>query len=171
MGGYAFASILHVSGPLAMVVAGLLIGNKISKPTFSPTCNRMISEFWSILDDTLNAILFVLIGLVIHLLNFDSSYILLGLVSILIVLSARFISVFFPYSLIQHDKESTLKIVTVLTLGGLRGGISVALALSLNEVYSKEPILFITYIVVLFSIIIQGLSLGKVVKKLKLATE
>ena len=84
MGGYAFASILHVSGPLAMVVAGLLIGNKISKPTFSPTCNRMISEFWSILDDTLNAILFVLIGLVIHLLNFDSSYILLGLVLSLI---------------------------------------------------------------------------------------
>ncbi len=166
MGGYALAGMLHVSGPLAMVVAGILIGNKISDPKFSASSNKQMSAFWGVLDETLNAILFVLIGLVIHLLHFESSYIYLGLFCILLVLFARFISLFLPYSLLKNEENSKINTITILTLGGLRGGISIALALSINESYSREPILFITYIVVLFSIIVQGLSLGKVVKKL-----
>jgi len=110
-----------------------------------------------------------LIGLVIHLLHFKTSYIFLGIGSILIVLIARFVSVFLPFSLLKHDTKSIMKTVTILTIGGLRGGISIALALSLSEDYSKEPILFITYAVVLFSIVVQGLNLGRVVKKLNLS--
>ena len=168
LGGYSLASLIHVSGPLAMVVAGLLIGNKINGPNFSNSSRASIGEFWEILDDTLNAVLFVLIGLVIHLLSFEMSYFYLGLISILVVIISRFISVYLPFSLLKHQGTNLLKTVGVLTWGGLRGGISVALALSLDDSYSREPILFITYIVVLFSIIVQGLSLGKVVKKLNI---
>ena len=168
MGGYSLAHALEVSGPLAMVVAGLIIGNKITEPPFSVHCREQIHSLWEILDDTLNAILFVLIGLVIHLLKFESNFLWLGLLCIFIVLIARFVSVFLPFSLLKHKDSSFYKIVSVMSWGGLRGGISVALALSLEEAYSKDLILFITYLIVLFSIIVQGLSLGKLVKKMKL---
>jgi len=163
MGGYTLASIIHVSGPLAMVVAGLLIGNKINSHDFSEKCAENLNEIWEIIDDTLNAVLFVLIGLIIHLLHFESEYLILGLIVILIVLFARFISVLIPFSLLKHPKEKTLSTVSVLAWGGLRGGISVALALSLREELSREILIFITYCVVLFSIIVQGLSIKKVV--------
>lgn len=163
VGGYAFASIIHVSGPLAMVVAGLFIGNKINDVSFSKVCQEEINSIWEILDDTLNAVLFVLIGLVIHLINFQTGYILLGLITILIVLLARFIAVVIPFSLLKHPKGETVSTLAVLTWGGLRGGISVALALSISEELSGDIITFVTYTVVLFSIIIQGLSLSKVV--------
>ena len=168
LGGYAFASIIHVSGPLAMVVAGLVIGNKTSSPSFSKKCKSTIDEIWEILDDTLNAMLFVLIGLVIHLLSVEPIYFLLGFLTILIVLVARFVSISLPFSLLKHEDGKTLKTISILTWGGLRGGISVALALSLEESMSKEILLFLTYAVVLFSIIVQGLTLGKVVKGLKM---
>ncbi|GAA3649632.1 cation:proton antiporter [Flavivirga jejuensis] len=166
MGGTAGAFMLHISAPLAMVVAGLLIGNKVHINKDENPVQKAINSFWEILDDVFNGILFVLIGLAIHLLNFNSSYILLGVLAILIVLLARFISVFLPYSLLKHEESKPIKTIAILTWGGLRGGISIALALSLNKVLSGELILHITYPVVLFSIIVQGLSIGKVVKKL-----
>lgn len=168
MGGYAFASLIHVSGPLAMVVAGLVIGNKINHPSFSTHTREMLNSIWEILDDTLNAMLFVLIGLVIHLLDFELTYLVLGLLGILIVLVGRVISVTIPFSLLKHDAQSSFKTISVLSWGGLRGGISVALALSIAPEYSRDILLFVTYTVVLFSIIVQGLTLGKLVKKLKL---
>lgn len=91
---------------------------------------------------------------------------LLGIIAIVIVLISRFISVFIPYSLLKHSESSPIKTITILTWGGLRGGISIALALSLTENSSSEIILYITYVVVLFSIIVQGLSIGRLVKKL-----
>ena len=167
MGGYAVASILHISGPLAMVVAGLLIGNKINiNATNKNELQKILNEFWEILDDIFNGILFVLIGLAVHLLEFNQSYSILGLIATVIVLLSRYISVFIPYSLLKHTESSSNKTVAVLTWGGLRGGISIALALSLSNDLSSDIILYITFVVVLFSIIVQGLSIGAFVKKL-----
>ncbi|MWW25232.1 cation:proton antiporter [Algibacter lectus] len=166
MGGTAGAFLMEVSAPLAMVVAGLFIGNKIHVNEDKNPIQKAISSFWEILDDVFNGILFVLIGLAIHLLNINTSYFLLGILAILIVLLARFISVFLPYSLLKHEETKPMKTVAVLTWGGLRGGISIALALSLGEELSGGLILHITYIIVFFSIIVQGLTIGKVVKKI-----
>ena len=166
MGGTAGAFMLHISAPLAMVVAGLLIGNKIHVNEDKNAIQKAINSFWEILDDVFNGILFVLIGLAIHLLEFDLTHLLLGVLTIVIVLLARFISVLLPYSLLKHQAEKPIKTVAVLTWGGLRGGISIALALSLSNDLSSELILYITYVVVLFSIIVQGLSIGAFVKKL-----
>ncbi|WP_179348492.1 cation:proton antiporter [Winogradskyella pacifica] len=166
MGGTAGAFMLHISAPLAMVVAGLLIGNKIHVNEDKNAIQKAINSFWEILDDVFNGILFVLIGLAIHLLEFDLTHLLLGVLTIVIVLVARFISVLLPYSLLKHQAEKPIKTVAVLTWGGLRGGISIALALSLSNDLSSELILYITYVVVLFSIIVQGLSIGAFVKKL-----
>ncbi|WP_299766782.1 sodium:proton antiporter [uncultured Dokdonia sp.] len=166
MGGYTIASMIHVSGPLAMVVAGLLIGNKIHINENKNKLQMSLNEFWEILDDVFNGILFVLIGLAIHLLAFNINYLILGIITIIIVLLARFISVFVPYSLLKHEEEKPIKTIAILTWGGLRGGISIALALSLHESLSSELIVYITYVVVLFSIIGQGLSIGTLAKKL-----
>jgi len=166
MGGTAGAFMLEVSAPLAMVVAGLLIGHKIHINEDKNPVQKAINSFWEILDDVFNGILFVLIGLAIHLLDFNTSYFLLGILAILIVLVSRSISVFLPYSFLKHQEDKPLKTIAILTWGGLRGGISIALALSLSTEQSGDLILHITYIIVLFSIIVQGLSIGKVVKKL-----
>jgi Na+:H+ antiporter len=168
MGGYSLGMLIHVSGPLAMVVAGLFIGDKISGPAFEQSSRKIIYLFWDMLDDILNAVLFVLIGLVIHTLSLESNYLIIGIVTIFIVLIARFISVGLPFSLLNHPEGKSLKTITMLSWGGLRGGISVALALSLNDSLPKDFIVFITYVVVLFSIIVQGLTVGKLVKKLGL---
>ncbi|WP_405377488.1 cation:proton antiporter [Nonlabens sp. Asnod3-A02] len=166
MGGTAGAFLMHTSAPLAMVVAGLLIGNKIHVSENKSEVQIAINSFWAILDDVFNGILFVLIGLAIHLLDFTSSYVYLGVITIIIVLLARFISVFLPYSLLKHEEDKPIKTIAILTWGGLRGGISIALALSLSDEYSGNLILHITYIIVIFSIIIQGLSIGTVAQKL-----
>ncbi|WP_225036411.1 cation:proton antiporter [Winogradskyella sp. SM1960] len=166
MGGTSSAFMLHISAPLAMVVAGLFIGNKIHISENKNPVQKAINSFWEILDDVFNGILFVLIGLAMHLLDFNTNYILLGVVAIIIVLFARFVSVFLPYSLLKHEEKKPIKTIAVLTWGGLRGGISIALALSLTEALSGDLILHITYVIVLFSIIVQGLSIGKIVKKL-----
>jgi CPA1 family monovalent cation:H+ antiporter len=166
MGGTSGAFILHISAPLAMVVAGLLIGNKIHINEDKNPIQKAFNSFWEILDDVFNGILFVLIGLAIHLLEFSMSYIVLGIIAIVIVLAARFISVLLPYSLLKHEEDKPIKTIAILTWGGLRGGISIALALSLSSELSGELILHITYVIVLFSIIVQGLSIGRLVKRL-----
>jgi len=166
LGGYAGASMLHFSGPLSMVVAGLLVGSKINVSSSKTDVQNTINEFWSILDDVFNGILFVLIGLAMHLLEFNITHLILGLMAIGVVLFSRLVAVYIPYSLLKHDESQPYKTVAILTWGGLRGGISIALALSLSDSLSGELILYITYVVVLFSIIIQGLSIGTLVKKL-----
>ncbi len=170
MGGYALASLIHVSGPLAMVVAGLVIGNKINHSDYEAHSKEVLHLIWETLDDILNAVLFVLIGLVVHTLDFKQDYLLIGLLAILIVLIARLIAVGIPYSLLKHEETNPQKTILVLTWGGLKGGLSVALALTVVELESKDFIVFITYFVVVFSIIVQGLTLGKLVKKLKMGT-
>ncbi|MCZ6594743.1 MAG: sodium:proton antiporter [Bacteroidetes bacterium] len=166
MGGYALATMIHVSGPLAMVVAGLIIGNQLNSTKIKGPARKMLNDFWEILDDVLNGILFVLIGLVFHLLDFNTNILLLGGLAIGIVLISRFVSVFIPYSLLKHKEHSPLKTVTILTWGGLRGGISIALALSLATNSQSNTVMSITYIIVIFSIVVQGLTIGKLVKKM-----
>ncbi len=166
MGGTSGAFMLHISAPLAMVVAGLFIGNKVHVNKDKNPVQKAINSFWEILDDVFNGILFVLIGLAIHLLAFNTGYILLGILAILIVLIARFSSVLLPYSLLKHKEKKPIKTIAMLTWGGLRGGISIALALSLSKDLSGDLILHITYIIVLFSIIAQGLTIGLFAKKI-----
>jgi monovalent cation:H+ antiporter, CPA1 family len=170
-GGYALAHALHVSGPLAMVFAGLLIGNHGRTFAMSPTTVEHLDLFWELVDQILNATLFVLIGLEILVLTFTSRYLLAGFVAFPIVLIARAISVGLPLWILRrrHDFEPSL--VPVLTWGGLRGGISVALALSVpiagpgNWAKAREGIIAMTYVVVVLSILVQGLSVSRFARR------
>lgn len=165
MGGYALAQHLHISGPLAMVVSGLLIGNQGKELGMSNITQEYIDKFWELIDEILNAILFVLIGLELLLFDFNSAIIITGLILIIIVLIIRFISVLIPSLLISLNEKITKNTLFILTWGGLRGGISIALALSIPESLNKNIWVGITYIIVCFSILVQGLTIGKLAKK------
>lgn len=164
LGGYALASSLHISGPIAIVVAGLLIGNTGRKHAMSDKTREHLDNFWELIDEVLNAVLFVLIGLELLVLTFDPQYLWAGLIMVPIVISARFIAVGLPISLMKLRTTFTPKIVRILTWGGLRGGISIALALTLPAGETREAILVITYIIVIFSIIVQGLTISKLIE-------
>ncbi len=173
LGGYALCSVLGVSGPLAMVFAALIIGEKLrTSPKFSAEGKYEMNVFWEVLDEILNAVLFVLIGLEVLVLSFEWNFAVVSLIAIPLVLLARFITVFvlskaFPD---EHDENPSASI-KILTWGGLRGAISVALALSLDPSPYREFIVFITYVVVVFSILVQGLTIKGVAMKLKLTTD
>jgi len=166
MGGYTFANFLHISGPLAMVAAGIIIGNQGKELAMSETTIQYIDNFWEMIDETLNAILFVLIGLELLIIHFIPSYIFIGLITIVVVLITRYISVFLPAQIIKLKEEITHRTVIIMTWGGLRGGISIALALSIKPEMQKDLWVALTYFVVSFSILVQGLTVGKVAKKL-----
>ncbi len=165
MGGYALADALGLSGPIAMVVAGLLIGNHGRVLAMSATTRNHLDTFWELVDEILNAVLFVLIGLEVLVLTFTQQYLLAGLLAIPVVLSARFISVGIPIGLLRPLRNFSPHAVKILTWGGLRGGISVALALSLPPVPARDVIVAMTYIVVVFSILVQGLTIGRLVER------
>ncbi len=165
MGGYALATALHLSGPIAVVVAGLLIGNQGRVLAMSETTRSHLDTFWELVDEILNAVLFVLIGLEVLALKFEVEYLLAALVVIPIVLLARFASVGAPIAVLRRFREFSPRVVQILTWGGLRGGISVALALSLPYGPQREVILAITYAVVVFSILVQGLTIGALIRQ------
>ncbi len=165
MGGYMLANHLHISGPLAMVAAGIITGNKSREKGMSDTTRDYIDKFWEMIDEVLNAILFLLIGFEMLIVPFNFTLFWLGCIAIVIVLMARFISVVIPISILRYKKTFERNAIPILTWGGLRGGISVALALSLPKSMFGEAFVSITYIVVLFSIIVQGLTIGKFAKK------
>jgi Na+:H+ antiporter len=164
-GGYALALKLHVSGPIAMVVAGLLIGNHGARFAMSENTRKAVFDFWNLSDEILNSVLFLLIGLEVLVIGVYYQYAGLALLAIPIVLLARFISVGIPIKLLSLREKFTEGAITILTWGGLRGGISVALALSLPNNEYKPVILATTYAVVVFSIIVQGLTMQKLVKR------
>ena len=163
-GGYALASALHISGPIFVVVAGLLIGNRGRKYAMSDRTREHLDDFWELIDEILNAVLFVLIGLEVLILSFDLNYLYAGLVMIPLTLLARFISVGIPVSLMKLRKTFTPNVIRILTWGGLRGGISIALALTLPTGEPREALIVVTYVVVIFSIVVQGLTIGKLIK-------
>ena len=164
-GGYALASSLHVSGPLAIVAAGVLIGNHGRHLAMSESTRQHLDTFWELMDEILNAILFVLIGLEVLNLTVQSQYVFSALLAIPIVLVARFFSVGFPLTLLRLKKSFSPHVVKILTWGGLRGGISIALALSLPMGQKRDLILIITYAIVIFSILVQGLTIPYLLKK------
>jgi len=164
LGGYALASAIHVSGPIAIVVAGLMIGNKGRKYAMSDKTREHLDNFWELIDEILNAMLFVLIGLEVLVLTFNTQYLIAGAIMIPVVLLIRFISVGVPVSLLKLRQSFSPKIVRILTWGGLRGGISIALVLTLPAGHEREALLVITYVIVIFSILVQGLTVGKLVK-------
>ncbi len=162
---YSVGFALHVSGPIAVVVAGLLIGNHGSRFAMSEKTRDHIETFWNLLDEILNAALFLLIGFEVIVISFSVDIAWLMAAVIPIVLFARFVAVATPLTALQLRREFTKGAVPVLVWGGLRGGISVALALSLPDIPEKQTILAITYSVVLFSIVVQGLTFHKVVAR------
>ncbi len=164
MGGYMLASKIGVSGPLAMVAAGIFIGNRGRRLAMSETTRENVGKFWELIDNILNAVLFLLIGLELLLIHFKSHFILIGLMTILLVLLTRFVSVWLPAQIVRIAHGIKMRTILILTWGGLRGGISVAMALSLKPEMNKDLWVTLTYIVVAFSIIVQGLTIKKLVR-------
>ena len=162
MGSFALADLLNTSGPIAVVVAGLLIGNHGRQWAMSETTREHLDNFWELLDELLNAVLFVLIGLEVLVLSFQRPYLLAGLIAIPLVLAARWLSVVVQVKAFSFVREFSARTITILTWGGLRGGISVALALSLPLGSARDAVVTITYAVVVFSILVQGLTINRV---------
>ncbi|MFT5749906.1 MAG: CPA1 family monovalent cation:H+ antiporter [Ancylomarina sp.] len=168
-GGYSLAEYIHVSPALAMVAAGLYLGKKIHSKDYSKSNLIQLVTFWDVLDEILNGVLFVLLGFFITLINPDVVNIPFAIITILVVLISRYISVLIPFQLIKHsNKKVNRKTIVMLTWGGLRGALGIALALSIPPEQFGDLFVFLMYSVALFSIIIQGLSIGKLVKKLDL---
>ncbi len=165
MGGYLLASKVEVSGPLAMVTAGIFIGNRGKRLAMSEVTRENISKFWELIDDIMNAFLFLLIGLELLIIRFMENFILIGVMTVLLVLLTRFISVWLPSQIVRISGKIGMRTILILTWGGLRGGISIALALSLKPGMGKNLWVSLTYFVVAFSIIVQGLTIGMMVKK------
>ncbi len=167
MGGTVVAHKLHLSAPLAMVAAGLIVGNdKVRQAAMSETVEAYVDKFWELIDVLLNTILFVMIGMEMLVLTFELNYIIAGLTAIPIVLLCRYISLWIPVRFFSKPLDFVPKTTLIMTWGGLRGGISIALALSLTQEMHKELFLVITYAIVVFSIIVQGLTVEPIVKRL-----
>ena len=161
---YGVAAALHLSGPIAVVIAGLLIGNHGTRFAMSDKTRDHVQKFWSLLDEIINSALFLLIGFEVFALSISGNVVVLMIIAIPLTLAARFISVATPLTALSLRRDFTKGAIPMLTWGGLRGGISVALALSLPESAIKETILAVTYGVVIFSIVVQGLTVKLVAK-------
>lgn len=166
MGGTVIAQKLHLSAPLAMVTAGLIVGNNtVRQSAMSEITESYVDKFWELIDILLNTVLFVLIGMEILVLSFETSYIIAGVIAIPIVLACRYISLLLPINFFKKKLEFVPNTTVIMTWGGLRGGISIALALSLTQDMQRDLFLVITYVIVIFSIIVQGLTVGKVIRR------
>ncbi len=164
MCGYPLADHFHLSGPLAIIVAGIIMGTRGKEKGMSAISRDYLGKFWDLIDEIFNAVLFLLIGLEMLIIKINSTIILIGCIMIIMVLLARLISVSFPVMFLRLWIKFEKNAILILTWGGLRGGISVALALSLPEAMHRSEFVLITYIIVVFSIIVQGLTIGKLAK-------
>jgi monovalent cation:H+ antiporter, CPA1 family len=164
MAGYGLFNYLHISGALAMVVMGLMVGNFRKDLAMSDVTQEYVHKFWELVDVVLNAVLFILIAFVLIVIDFETIYILIGFISVFIVLLSRIIIVYLPHLALPKLLKLTNKEARVISWGGLRGGLSLALVLSLPNSETKNILLIATYFCVLFSIIIQGLTIEKLAK-------
>lgn len=171
MGGYLIAHQMHISGPLTMVAAGLFMGNFNKGFKMKSITQDYLIKFWELIDEILNAVLFLFIGFELLMIKDLQHYMIPGLIAIVVVLIARFISIWGPTQFMSFKTRFTPQTVKVLVWGGIRGGVSIALAMSIPKSDYSEIILSITYCVVVFSIIVQGLSIGKVANPKKIASE
>jgi CPA1 family monovalent cation:H+ antiporter len=163
MGGYTLANALHLSAPISVVVSGLMIGSLGRKYAMSTATEERLDTFWELLDEVLNAVLFLLIGLEVILLDFSTTIIVLGLTLSVLTLLARLISVGLPISAFKYVTNFNPHVIKILTWGGLRGGISVALALSIPAGTERDIFVALTYIIVVVSILVQGLTIRRLV--------
>jgi len=164
--GYRLAIALHTSGPLAMVVAGLLTGNPVKSLAMSDKTKESLDIFWSLIDEILNAVLFLLIGLELLILTVTGKAMMVGVILIPVCLLARYVAAWVPVAILKQRKEFSPGVVKILTWGGIRGGISVALALAIpSTVAGRETILMATYVIVIFSIAVQGLTLKGLIQR------
>lgn len=164
-GGYALAGALHTSGPLAMVVAGLFLGNRGRRFAMSDRTLEHLDTFWELVDEILNAVLFALIGMELLVIDVPWPLVLVGLAAVAVVLAARLVSVGTTISLLRLNRRYGRYTVRLMTWGGLRGGISIALALSLPQSEARGLIVAATYVVVVFSILVQGLTVGRLARR------
>ena len=164
VGGYALCTRLHISGPLAMVVAGVMIGNPGRSHGMSDITRGYVDKFWELVDEILNAVLFVLIGMEVLVVAFPNNVLLAGAGAVVLTLLARTLVVGLPVGALTQAFKLPAGSWRVLTWGGLRGGISVALALSIPAGPERDLILALTYCVVVFSILVQGLTVSKVIR-------
>ena len=165
MGGYLIAHSIHISGPLTMVAAGIVIGKYGKRTAMSTITKDYLNKFWELIDEILNAILFLFIGFELLIIHNITDYWLIGICCIIIVLFSRFLSIYIPVVLIPFKNKFSSGTIKVLVWGGLRGGVSIALVLSMDEGPYKPLLVGITYFVVVFSIIVQGLTVGKLAKR------
>lgn len=166
MGGYALAHGLGVNGPIAMAVAGLIIGNHGRRLAMSDNTRDHVNKFWSLIDETLNAVLFLLIGVEVVVILEDWPLLLVGLGAIPLTLAARALSVGLPMLALKRRASLPSGSYSILVVGGVRGGISIALALALPEGLEKHVILLATYVVVMFSVVVQGAVVGATARRL-----
>lgn len=167
MGGYLLAQSQHISGPLVMVAAGLVVGNYGKSNKISADTKDYLGKFWELTDEVLNAILFLFIGFELLLIPDLLNYTSIGIITIAIVLFARFISIWFPTIVIPFKEKFGKKTIVILVWGGLRGGVSIALALSVDAELNKELLIAMTYFVVVFSILVQGMTVGKLTQRMQ----
>lgn len=167
MVGYNFCLFLHLSGALAMVVMGLLVGNYKQDSAMSDKSQEYVNKFWELIDVILNAILFIIVAVVLVAIEFKAKYFLLGIISILVVLLSRVIIVYLPKILLPKTIDLNKKEANIIVWGGLRGGLSIALVLSLPDNEAKNILLICTYICVVFSILVQGLTIGRLARPKK----
>jgi len=171
MGGYLVARQLHISGPLTMVAAGLFMGNFNVKFKMKSITQDYLIKFWELIDEILNAVLFLFIGFELLMIKDLNHYIVPGMIGILVVLVARFISIWGPTKFMSFRTRFSPQTIKVLFWGGIRGGVSIALAMSIPKSENSNIILSITYCVVVFSIIVQGLTIAKVANPKQIAKE
>lgn len=171
MGGYLIARQFHISGPLTMVTAGLFMGNFNRNFKMKSVTQDYLIKFWELIDEILNSVLFLFIGFELLMIKDLNKYTVAGLIAILVVLIARFASIWIPTKFMSFRNRFNPQTVKVLVWGGIRGGVSIALAMSIPKGENSDIILSITYFVVVFSIIVQGLTIGKVANTDKMAKE
>lgn len=171
MGGYYAANYFHISGALSMVVMGLMAGNFRTNVAMSDITLEYVHKFWELVDVVLNALLFIIIAFVLIEVDFETKYIILGLASLIIVLLTRTFLVYLPLSLFPKFFNLNKNDAKIISWGGLRGGLSLALVLSLPFDATQKILLIATYFTVLFSILVQGLTVGKVAQSVKKSSE
>jgi len=170
MGGYALADALHLSAPLEAVASGLVVGGRARALAMSPTTRDHVNDFWDLVDAIMNVILFLLLGLELLAMPWKAGYIYAGLLAIPVVLGARWLSVVTSLGMVRGFHKPARGAISVLTWGGLRGGLAVALALALPAGALHNQLLAVTYVVVVFSIVVQGLTMSSLLRRLRLSS-
>jgi CPA1 family monovalent cation:H+ antiporter len=170
-GGYAAAEVLHVSAPIAAVVAGLVVGNQGRRLAMSTQTRMHVDMFWKLIDEILNAVLFLMIGVMLMVVPLSARVAGAAAVAVVVVLAARLVSVAFPLALLRPFRKQQPHSVKILTWGALRGGISIAMALTLPTGGTRDIIIVMTYAIVAFSILVQGVTFGPFLRRLDRATQ